>query len=499
MELQFSGNMCRCLEAAVREIRSTELTQEVRLTDGMPDIGRVLASWGQPILRTKEWQNDQICVTGGIMVWILYAPEDSTQPRCVDAWIPFQLKWDLYEMKREGPIRVSPLLRFVDSRGISARKMMVRAGIAAMGEALIPMDAAIYSPDEVPEDIQILRHTYPVRLPREAGEKTFLLDEDLTIPAGSAPVERLLSYTFFPQLQEKRVAGDKVIMRGSGNLHAVYRCPEGRLHTVDLEVPISQYAQLEDTYGTDAQADVQMGVTSLELDQNDASNLRLKCGLVAQYLISDRLLAELTEDAYSPCREVQLKTEELRLPAIIEQRMESIPVQQQLPGVLGEVVDAAFLPDFPRQTRAGDRLMLDTPGQFQILYYGEDGSLQGASGRWEGNLQIPADEESRMDILVQPQWKVQSVPGTAELSVSTKYRMLMNTTADRGIMMVTGLELGQMQEPDPTRPSLILCRAQGESLWNIAKRCGSTVTDIRRANRLDAEPEENRMLLVPVK
>ena len=75
----------------------------------------------------------------------------------------------------------------------------------------------------------------------------------------------------------------------------------------------------------------------------------------------------------------------------------------------------------------------------------------------------------------------------------------MNTTADRGIMMVTGLELGQMQEPDPTRPSLILCRAQGESLWNIAKRCGSTVTDIRRANRLDAEPEENRMLLVPVK
>ena len=95
MELQFSGNMCRCLEAAVREIRSTELTQEVRLTDGMPDIGRVLASWGQPILRTKEWQNDQICVTGGIMVWILYAPEDSTQPRCVDAWIPFQLKWDL--------------------------------------------------------------------------------------------------------------------------------------------------------------------------------------------------------------------------------------------------------------------------------------------------------------------------------------------------------------------------------------------------------------------
>ena len=498
MELQFSGNVCRCLEAAVREIRSAELTQEVRLTDGMPDIGRVLASWGQPILRTKEWQSDQMSVTGGIMVWILYAPEDSTQPRCVDAWIPFHLKWDLNETKREGPIRVSPLLRFVDSRGISARKMMVRAGIAAMGEALIPMDAAIYAPDEVPDDIQILRNTYPIRLPREAGEKTFLLDEDLTMPAGSAPVERLLSYTISPQLQEKRVAGDKVIMRGIGNLHVVYRCPEERLHTADFEVPISQYAQLEDTYGTDAQADVQMGVTSLELDQNDASNLRLKCGLVAQYLISDRLLAELTEDAYSPYREVQLKTEELRLPAMLEQRIESVPVQQQLPGVLGEVVDATFLPDFPRQTRAGDHLMLDIPGQFQILYYGEDDSIQGASGRWEGNLQISADEDSRMDILVQSPCKVQSVPGAAELNLSTQYRMQMNTTANRGLRMVTGLELGQVQEADSARPSLILCRVQGESLWKIAKRCGSTVADIQKANRLDGEPEENRMLLIPV-
>ena len=50
MELQFRGSSCRCLMPAVREVRSTEMTQEVRLSDGMPDIGRVIASWGQIIL-----------------------------------------------------------------------------------------------------------------------------------------------------------------------------------------------------------------------------------------------------------------------------------------------------------------------------------------------------------------------------------------------------------------------------------------------------------------
>ena len=128
MGLQFQSTTCQCLKAASREVRNAELTQEVRLRDGMPDIGRVLTSWGQVVLRSKEWQGNLVTVTGGIMVWILYAPEDGTPPRCIDAWVPFQLKWELEESGGEGPIRVYPLLRFVDSRGIAARKLMVRAG-----------------------------------------------------------------------------------------------------------------------------------------------------------------------------------------------------------------------------------------------------------------------------------------------------------------------------------------------------------------------------------
>lgn len=497
MELQFKSDTCRCLTAAIREVRAAELTQEVRLSDGMPDIGRVLISWGQIIIRSKEWQSDQVTVSGGIMVWILYAPEDGTQPRCIDTWIPFQLKWELSGDHREGPIRISPVLRFVDSRGVSARKIMVRAALAAMGEALSPMNAEVYQPAELPEDIQILRNTYPVRLPVEAGEKTFLLDEDLTMPAGSPEPERLLAYTMEPMIQEKRVAGDKVILRGTGNLRIVYRCAEGKVHVAKLEVPVSQYAQLEDTYGTEAQADVMTGITGLELMPTEGRQMRLKCGMVAQYLISDRFLAELTEDAYSPRRDVVLKTQLLEIPAMLEQRTDSITAQQQLPGITGEVVDLTFLPDFPHQTRTADKVMLSLPGQFQVLYYAPDGSLQGTAARWEGNMQIPADPDSCMAFFVQPH-TAQATSGADGMSLTGYYTIQMQTTAREGLQMVVGLDVGQLQEKEPDRPSLILCRPEGESLWEMAKRCGSTVEDIRRVNRLEDQTPENRILLVPV-
>lgn len=498
MQLQFQSNPCRCLQPAVRAIKNTELTQEVRLSDGMPDIGRVLTSWGQILLRSKEWQGDEVAVSGGIMLWILYAPEDGTQPRCMDAWIPFQLNWELGEVNREGPIRVSLLLRFVDSRSISARKMMVRAGVAALGEALSPMDADFFVPGELPDDAQILKNTYPIRLPMEAGEKTFLVDEDLAMPSGTAEVEKVLCYTITPLLQEQRVAGDKLIIRLIGNLHLIYRCPEGKIHAADLEIPVSQYAQLKDTYGNEAQAEVRLAVTSLETDQNDGAQLRLKCGLVAQYLISDRCVVELIEDAYSPSRSVELNMQSLQLPAMLEQRIETVPVQQQMPGVAGDVADVVFLPDFPRVTRSNDKVMLELPGVFQVLYYAQDGSLQSVAGRWEGNFNLTAAPNSCIDMLVQPQGKAQAAAGASDLNLAAQYRMLLLTSVQQELSIVSGLELGDLQELDPSRPTLILCRSAGESLWDIAKRCGSTVEEIRLVNGFEGEPADERMLLIPI-
>ena len=64
--------------------------------------------------------------------------------------------------------------------------------------------------------------------------------------------------------------------------------------------------------------------------------------------------------------------------------------------------------------------------------------------------------------------------------------------------MVSSLELGEMKEPDPKRPSLILKRAGKKCLWDLAKESGSTVKLIQEANDLQGEPEEERMLLIPV-
>lgn len=490
--------MCAYLDTPLREVQNIEQTQEIKLPDGMPDIGRVLAAWGQTVLRGKEWRGDSIVLSGGMMIWVLYAPEDGTEPRCMEGWIPFQMKWDLPERTPEGKIRVNCLTRFVDARSVSARKLMVRAGAAAMGEVFSPAEADVYMPERVPQDVQLLRVHYPLRLPKEAGERTFLMDEDLTLAASLPQPEKILYYSLNPEVTDQKVLADKVVFRGNGNLHVLYRSEAGQLHSWDFPLPFSQFAELDNSHSTDAQADVSLCPTSLELDLDDEGHLRLKCGIVAQYLVTDQQLVELIEDAYSTGREIRVQQEMLNLPAVLETRRENIFGEQTISGEANMAADVWFLPEFPRVGTGENGVTVEIPGTVQVLYYGEDGVLRSATGRWEGRQTVPADGSSRVTVVPATVPEPQLMLGSGSMTAKMELPLQMTTISGRGIPMVTGLELGEETEPDAARPSLILRRAGDARLWDIAKENGSTMDAIRQANRLEGEPKADQMLLIPV-
>lgn len=481
-----------CLQRVKWEVQNQEQTQELRLNDGMPDIGRVLGSWGQVLLRSKEWRSGAMTVSGGVMVWVLYAPEDGSEPRCMESWIPFQQNWELPDTQRDGNISAVCLLRSVDARSISARKMMVRVGIGCLGEATVPGELELYSPGELPEDVQLLKNTYPMTLPREAGEKPFAIDEELS---GDTP-QKVIYYTLQPEITDQRVMAGKVVFRGSAKLHILCRGDDGNLYTRDHEIPFSQFSELDGEYSTEATARVIPAVTSLELEILPEGQLHLKAGLTAQYMICDREMIEVIEDAYSPRRAVDLQVEQLHLPAELDQRQQQIRAEMSVPVQGGRVVDTVFYPDHARTMRIEDQAEIALTGQFQALCYDPEGHLQMVQPRWEGEWTLPVDEGGQVLASVGNSALAQGTMNADSLFLQSETPVMALTVAQKGIQMVTGMELGEETRQD--RPSIILRRAGDHSLWELAKNCGSTVEAIAKANDLEDQPEFDRILLIPV-
>ncbi len=495
MEMQFDRMPVAYLQKLTDSLRTQEETMELRLPDGMPDVGRVLGAWGQVIVRGKEWNGDHMAVSCGVMAWVLYTPEDEDGVRSVEAWLPFSMKWELPDTRHDGKILVSCLLRSVDARSTSARKLMIRATLGALGEAWLPGQAQVAIPGELPEDIKLLTATYPVMLPREAGEKSFLLEDQLSLPNKA---EKLMYYSLQPEILDKKVMADKVVFRGNGRLHLLYRAEDGKLYSHDYDLPFSQYGDLDGAYDEDPTVSVRPCVTSLDVALDENGTVQMKAGILGQYLLSDRSMVMVAEDAYSPYRPITLMEEQLQLPAILDQTTQTVHGEQSIQADAQQIVDLSFYPAYGQTHRTDNGVQISLPGQFQMLYYDPNGELCSAITPWEGALDISAAENSLVDTEIFPTGKPQAVAGAGNVNLRAEMTVDGTVTAGQGMPMLTGMEMGELEKPDPNRPSLILRRKGKHRLWDVAKETGSTVETILQANHLETEPEDSRILLIPV-
>lgn len=497
MELHFSNAGIPCLKTVKQDVQTQEQTQEVKLTEGLPDMGRVLGAWGQSVLRGKQWQGEDATVSCGAMVWVLYAPEDGSYPRMVETWIPMELRWQISGTKQEGKLWANCLLRSVDARMTGPRKLMVRANMAVRMQACCPDKIEVSQPEGVPEDVQLLKKTYQVCLPVEAGEKSFQLDEELELPASCPKARSFLQARLYPRIVDKRVMSDKVVFRGVADLHTVYQGQDEGLYGWDFEVPFSQYADLDDSYSEEASVMLMPQVTGLETDADEEGRIRLKAGLTCQYVTCDRKDVQVATDAYSPLRKVEPQVQTLILPAIESMDTQTLLLQHTM-SAEGMPVDVSILCDQVRKQSLPEQVRLEIPALGQILYYDVEGTIQSTASRWEDSIYTEPYADGDMEVNILPTGQCSIEPTEGGMSLETNVILETVVTSAKGLPMVTGLEMGQPMPKDPNRPSVILRRVGPEGLWGMAKGAGSSVDAICKANGLTEEPEEGKMLLIPI-
>ena len=491
MELEFQKNQLPCLGTVMRKTQDQEQTQEIRISDGMPDIGTILGAWGQVILRGKEWDGDTLTVSGGTTVWVQYLPEEGGEPQTVEGWLPFQMRYTISPTEHDGMMLAQCSLKSADCRCISARKLMLRANVSVLLHAMQRQQLPIFEPKDVPEDVQLHVVDYPVLLSVEAGERAFELEE--TLP--NKDITGILSVQMQPQVTESRIISDKVIFRGVAIASVLAETPNGT-QSLSFELPFSQYSELDQSYDDDGQIVIWPAVTSVEAELTD-DGIEIKSGLVCQYEIRHRPVIRVVEDAYSPLRQVVPTSEELVLTGILESKTRTLHAGASTEGM--EARNTQMLAQPVTQEKQDGTVNLNIPVHFHVLCSDMDGVLHYRTEKWEEPISVPVGDNVRVDTTLWPLGSVQTSSQGGNIRLQSDLVLQTDTRLDMRLPIVTGLELGEAKQPDPNRPSLILRRAGENTLWQIAKDTGSTVEEIRRLNGISGEADPDRMLLIPIK
>ena len=497
MEYQFERSEFISLDRTEPLVQSQEQTLELRLPEGYPEIGTVAGAWGQAMLRGKHWQDGQLSITGGCQLWVLYIPAEGGPVQSVQGWLPFQMKWDRPDGEPEGSFHTTCLLRSADARVLSGRKLMLRATVAVQLQAYLPRPVVLPQAQSLPEDIRCKTVTHDLCLLREAGEKAFAIDEELTLPQTAQELERLLASRLNCRITEQKVMTDKLVFRGNTHLHILYRGTDGKLHTWDFETPFSQYAELSQLQSEKAVSQVIPMLTALELTL-DEGRLRLKAGFTGQFLLCDQVEVAVTEDAYSLLRPVTLCKETVSAATPKITGSKTATAEAGVNHQAMQLIDTAFYPDQPYVRITGDGVSAELSGLFQMLYYDEEDLLQTSQARWEGSVMLEQGSPTGLWTIWLSPNIAEGEAGEAGLRACCTVTMETDVTEQAPLEIITALSAPEELKADPARPSLILRRAGSMSLWELAKTCGSTEELIQQANNLQGSPEPGKMLLIPV-
>jgi hypothetical protein len=495
MEYKLEASEISCLIPVVSQTRQQEQTQEVKLSDGMPDIGRILGCWGQPMIRGKDWRSDSIGVNGGVMAWVLYAPEDGTAPRSLSCWIPFQTRYDISNTQADGVITASVQLVFMDARISSARRIMVRCALQLDTNALVPSKQTVFTGENIPKHVQLLQETYPLQVSVEAGEREVTAEESILLPANAPNPETILRYYLQPRITETKLMGSRLVFRGLCSFRMVYMTQDGDFRSWDTEMPIAQFADLRGEYGDSALCRCVPVVTGTELDRGEDGKFRLKAAVTVQYEIIDRILLRTVEDAYCPGFTVDLQTEALKIPTLLDMQTDTVGTEQTIRADAREILDSCTYISAHNMPPTDSGICFQLQADTQVLYRDENNQLQYGSVRTGTQWQLPSQADNAA--------LLQLLPGMSGATGGDDIHIHCDTSLHCAVYGITTVEmirsLSLSEKPDAQQqPAVILKRVNGKRLWDIAKESGSTVDAICKANKLEQEPLDDRMLLIPV-
>ena len=501
MELEFQQKMTNYLKKTLSQVQNQEETLETVIPDSMPDAQRILGCWGNPVIRCREWRTGGMTLSGGVEARVLYDPGEEGTPQLLEMYLPFSLSWEQDMGPEEGPMIHDCRIRGMDARIVNSRKILVRVNLTAKGEAFCRAQEPLFSLAEPVEGLELLRERFSVVLPAEIQEKTFLVDEDLELPATCPEMEKLLRVSAQPELTDQKVLGGKGVFKGFLLLHMLYLSREGKLCTWDFDVPMSQFAELERIYDNEEELQVTLLLSTLELTaEEDGRRLRLRCSYIAQCQVIARTEIEALKDAYSLSREAVPAFRDLELPSRLDRQSLRCHGEFSMPIPAGVLIDGAFYPEFPRTVRSEETVRLEVPFTAAVLYQDESGKLQLRSGSGTASCETTLAEGCRAEAQAAASGSPQWAQGGGSCILRESLNVTVDSYGQNGAQVLCGLEMGETRKPDPDRPAVILRRpGREEDLWAVAKAFGSTRSAIEKANHLEGKPlDPDMMLLIPV-
>ena len=479
--------------------------QEILLPDYLPGVFKILSAWMEPDLRWNRLSENRAQLEGSAKLLVLYAADQDDQLHLAEHTAELSKAVEL--PNGEGEMQISWQIQSCRLTAIPSD----RRRIGCRGTVVVRIRQCSMQPQPLPERFDGLECR---RVPLEfccrtvQGASRFPVRDTLHLGAGEGTPERVIRACAQGLCQDGKVLAGKAVVKGTLRVEVLWYCKQGNLHENTFELSISQIVDLPGLEPEDC-IQWQLAVNRCHVrpgEEEDPQSLEVQLEVTASAIAVGKRRLELVEDGYSTRYETKLTTSSAsvrQLVCCLHQTgtfRQTLSLQDagitKLHCVLAKPEPGALLPE-----EAQVQAMLSVC----VVFTDESGVCRSVLNEIPMTLPLEGvepDPSLQLEPVLVTKPISYHLTGEGQLEISLDWELQGLVFCSKTVTYLSGAEVDTdhpIAQPEDLAFKLLFPKA-GESLWEIAKRCHTTLDGIRQANEGIADPlEAGTMLMVPIR
>lgn len=474
--------------------------------DIKPDILNTIRTNGTVCIYKKEIMDEKVKLDGCINVYIMYlADDEESSIRSLNTTLEFSKIIDFDAVKMGMILEDKVTLKTIECRVLNGRKVNIKSIMDVELKILSNEEVEFVKGIEEVKDVEVLDNTLRLNSLLGSGFTKVYAKDTIVIDSVDNLAE-IMKVDITIINQETKISYNKVLVKADACVKMLYRTEDNRICSTSNLIPVMGFIDMADVSDENL-CDVRYEIKNLLVKPNNVEEhsiyveveLEVTCNIYQEKEVS------IIEDLYSPT--VDLVYKQRRIKAMSQKTLIkdlcSIREKQVISQIGNRrIYDVDIKPRILNQTALTNKIMYEGEIELNFLFDSDNSHKIDAKNvilpftfnmSYEGIM--PSSEiETNIEVTLQDF----TLMPDESIDIKIDLEFLVNLANNQNINVIQEINIDENRSRE--RYSLIIYFVKsGDTLWNIAKRFRSTVSNIVAINGIEDENKINvgQQLFIP--
>ncbi len=497
-------NLCvNKLVATKKEVILVE--GDMIVPDSKPDILDTICTSGVVCVYKKEVLEDKVRIDGNINTYIMYmADDDQDKVRGLTTSLDFSESIMVQNCKEGMDFKLYTKLKSIEAKVINGRKIGIKAAIEVEIKIYTKEDVEVVNDIQNADGIQMLKEELRVNSLVGMGNTKIYAKDTINIDNVDNLAEILKSDICICG-KDIKISYNKILTKSEAEIKIMYLTEDNRINTINSRIPVVGFIDLPNvTEENICDVDYEIRNIVLKPNQIEEHSIYVEIEIEAMASVYEEKQINLIQDLYSPIENLEFNKKKITTITNKKTTKETKQIKEKfvLEGIENKkIIDVDVIPSIQKENKTNNKINYEGEMELTIILSNDDLQIESRTTKipFDYSLEnMSENDKINSDLEIEVVNKDFIIQEGGTITGNIDLMMNANSYEIANINMIDELQTnGEKESQDYS--VLIYIVKKGDTLWEIAKRFGSTVEDIVRTNGIEDENKINpgQKLFIP--